>query len=178
MQIFKKDDKTFDIESMTAESRWSYYISSYVMRDWTEGVTHRIQWPFLRRNLPKDLDSEEDYGQAYLPQWNEDGLIIRIAMNNYHILYEPGTTDWWVHDHQVRQRGMTGAEALRQLRKRGFEERFVHNAKWMSDLSQEDVDGCIESYANMINGEPKSTRHKVEGGRASMDANDKVMTGA
>ena len=163
---------------MTAESRWSYYISSYVMRDWTEGVTHRIQWPFLRRNLPRDLDSEEDYGQAYLPQWNEDGLTIRIAMNNYHILYDPGTADWWIHDDHVRRRGMTGAEVLKQLRKKVFEEKFVHNTNWMGELSQEDVDGYIESYSNMIKGESKSTMAKVEGSRTSIDAKDEVMTGA
>ena len=124
---------------MTAEAMWSYYISSYVMRDRTEGVPHAIQWPYLRRNLPSKLHTEEDYNAAYLPQWNEDGLVIRICPNSYHLLYDSGTTDWWVHHDKVRRRGLNSIKDAKDDRDRKFREKFCDNNKWMQSMSPEGI---------------------------------------
>ena len=170
VQIFKKDDKTFDTENMSAASRWSYYISSFVMRDWTEGVPHNIQWPFLRRNLPNELDSEAEYGKTYLPQWNEDGLVVRIAANNYRILYDPGTTDWWVHDEKVRMRGSSGAEELKMERKKKFMEKFSSNTAWMAAMGKDEVDEIRSKYTQWVNdgsAAPKESAETASTTRAS-----------
>ncbi|MCJ1395289.1 Transcriptional regulatory protein sin3 [Xylographa bjoerkii] len=150
MQVLKKEDRTFDIQDMNAEARWSYYISSYIMRDPTEGVTREIQWPFLKRNTPKDLDTEEDYGQIYLPQWNEDGLMVRVGAN-YRIVYDSDTTDWWVHDDKVRRRGLIGAESLRKERNRIFEEKFVRNPSWAQGMSADQVADVSSQYLRLVN---------------------------
>ena len=138
---------------MTLEARWSYYISSYVMRDWTEGVTHAIRWPFLRRNMPRDLVTEEQYGQTYLPQWNEDGLIVRICANNYHLLYDAGTSDWWVHDAKVRRKGLSGEDQIRKERRRQFEDKFVEHANWISGLSAAEIEEANSRF-RFLAGEP------------------------
>ncbi|MCJ1377531.1 Transcriptional regulatory protein sin3 [Xylographa soralifera] len=150
MQVLRKDDRTFDIQDMNAVARWSYYISSYIMRDPTEGVPRDIQWPFLRRNTPKDLDTEEDYGQNYLPQWNEDGLLVRVSAN-YRIVYDSDTTDWWVHDDKVRRRGLKGAESLGKERNRIFEEKFVRNPSWARGMSADQVTAVSSQYFRLVN---------------------------
>ncbi|MCJ1477564.1 Transcriptional regulatory protein sin3 [Lambiella insularis] len=152
VQILRKEDRTFDIENMSAESRWSYYVSSYIMRDPTEGVPHNIQWPLLRRNTPKDLESEDDYSQAYLPQWNEDGLTVRFD-GNYHMTYDSGTTDWWVHDKKVSRRGLKGAESLRLERTRKFEEKFVQNPLWSLGMSKEQMEEITSGYSRWVSDE-------------------------
>lgn len=152
VQIFKQDEKTFDVDELTIESRWSYYVASYVMRDWTEGVPHDIQWPFLRRNLPKDLETDEDFGHAYLPRWNEDGLIVRICANNYHLLYEGETADWWVHDEKMRRRGLSRAKALQQEKAAKFEELYGKNAKWMADMEADEVEKTVTAFETLIKG--------------------------
>ena len=178
VQIFKKDDKTFDVDSMGAEARWSYYVASYVMRDWTEGVPHSIRWPFLRRNIPKDLETEEEYSQTYLPQWNEDGLSIRIAANNYHLLYDPGTADWWVHDGKVRQRGLNGAAALRKERNQLFEGKFVQNPAWMKEMDKTAVEEVLRKYEELLGDGTVTGLEMTEDNQPTADVTvDEVMTG-
>ncbi|MCJ1249064.1 Transcriptional regulatory protein sin3 [Trapelia coarctata] len=178
VQIFKKDDKTFDVDNMGAEARWSYYLAAYVMRDWTEGVPHSIRWPFLRRNVPRELETEEDYGQAYLPQWNEDALSIRIAANNYHLLYDPGTADWWVHDDKVRQRGLKGAQGLRRERNKKFEEKFVEHPAWMAGMDKSAVDVVLREYAELLNDGNAADREMTDDHQTAADGkDDEVMTG-
>jgi paired amphipathic helix protein Sin3a len=161
VQIFKKDDKTFDVETMGAQARWQYYVSSFVMRDWTEGVPHNIRWPFLRRNLPKDLETAEDYSQVYLPQWNEDGLVVRIALNSYHLLYDPETFDWWVHDDKVRIRGLKGLKEFIEERNRRFEMKFVEKAPWKNGMTPNEIDetlsGFTKWYGNTVDAAPVSS---------------------
>ena len=152
IQIFKRDDKTFDIDEMSAETRWSYYISSYVMRDWTEGVPHNIQWPFLRRNLPSKLDTEEEYNAAYMPQSNEDGLVIRIRPGDYRILYDPGTSDGFVHGAKVTRRGFKGATEVKEDRKNKFQERFEKNSVWMEGMAKAEVDKINADFKSWIGG--------------------------
>ena len=120
------------------------------MREWTEGVTHAIRWPFLRRNMPKDLLTEEQYSQTYLPQWNEDGLIVRICANNYHLLYDAGTSDWWVHDEKVRRRGLRGAEQLRKERKQKFEDKFVTHPSWMDHMNPAQVEEISLNFKQLV----------------------------
>jgi len=176
VQIFKKDDKTFDVDNMGAEARWSYYLAAYVMRDWTEGVPHSIRWPFLRRNVPRDLETEEEYGQTYLPQWNEDALSIRIAANNYHLLYDPGTADWWVHDDRVRMRGLKGAQGLRKERNRKFEDKFLEHPAWMAGKDKSAVDQVLREYEELL-GDGNDMEMTDDHQTSADGKDDEVMTG-
>ena len=101
------------------------------MRDRTEGVSLAdINWPFLKRNMPPMLGDEDEYTNAYgSPQWNDDNLIIRIGQENYHILYDPGTSEWWVHNPTVRKRGLGAAEELRKERSLRYQDLFGEKGK-------------------------------------------------
>jgi paired amphipathic helix protein Sin3a len=140
------------------------------MNDWTEGVSHEISWPFLRRNLPKDLETEEDYGKTYLPQWNQDGLTVKVCPNSYHLLWDEGT-DWFFHDTRVSQRGLGGMAALKDERKDQFEEKFVKNAKWMAGMNLDEVTNINTNFNKWVKGPEAVSASAVNG-----DGDD-VMTG-
>ena len=159
------------------EAMWSYYVSSYVMRDRTEGVPIIIQWPFLRRNTSTNLHSEEDFNQAFAPQWNEDGLVIRICPNNYHLLYDTGSGDWWVHHDKVRRRGLSGMKEVKKERTRKFREKFGQSASWMAGLTQDEVDGINEKFRSWLDGTTLRATRLQGGVAAAREDGDKAMTG-
>ena len=155
MQIFRRDDQTFDTDGKSGDFNWSYYVTAYVMRDWTEGVPHEIRSPFLRRNLPKDLETEEDFNKEYLPYVGEEGLEIRVSPNNYRLIYEIGTTDWWVHDKKVRVRGEKGMPAAKEERRKKFAEKFVEKPKWMANMGPEEIEKKKAEYSQLAQAEDK-----------------------
>ena len=52
--------------------------------------------------------------------YSHDGLVIRISSNNYHLLYDPFTADWWVQSATFRKRGLGGMLELREERRKGL----------------------------------------------------------
>ena len=164
---------------MAATARWSYYISSFAMRDLTEGMDlSKIDWPFLRRNMPPMLDTEEEYTRVYTPQWNEDGLVIRISANNYHMQYDPLTHDWWVHNAAVQKRGLEGRIRMKDERKQKFQEKFELNNTWMVGKSVEDVDEINQEYRQWIDHGPKSEKDTAQDVVTRRVGTDEVMTRA
>ncbi|KAJ5124882.1 Histone deacetylase interacting [Penicillium bovifimosum] len=67
-----------DNNDLNPEESWSYYVTAYSMRD-----------------LPEGLDEEEEYDRYYSTLQHHDGLKIRICANNYTLLYQPDTHDWF-----------------------------------------------------------------------------------
>ena len=127
------------------------------MRDLTEGIDlSLLNWPFLKRNLPPMLETEEEYNRVYTPQWNADNLVLRISPNNYHMQYDPLTQDWWVHDDAVRRRGAVGLQEASEERTAKFRENFGQPAKqkWAEGLSEEDVGKIDREFKEWINGGP------------------------
>ena len=155
MAIFKREDATFEIDEMAAEARWSYYISTYTMRDLTEGIDlGKLNWPFLKRNMPPMLETEQEYNRVYTPQWNADELVIRISPYNYHLQNEPLTQEWWVHDAKVRKRGLSGMEEAVEERRGKFQAKFGRTGhKWMADLADEEVDKLNRDFHQWVKGE-------------------------
>ena len=142
MQLFTRETKTYEADELAAHARWSYYVSSFSMLDRTEGVPpERIQFPFLRRNLPAKMETEEEYNEAFSPSFNEDGLVIRISPNSYHILYDPGTADWWIHSIKQQKRGLSGQAALKEKRKKGLDSLINSSERnvWMIGKTEEEV---------------------------------------
>jgi len=155
-QILKPDDSTLEQDDLTAEEQWSYYISSYVRVDPTEGVPlHRMRAPFLRRNLPNkdDIDADDRRRDKPVPVSYSEKLNMRICVNTYKILWEPYTEDSWVHSHENMFGGkegledMKGATAKRSAR---FKEKFVMNNGWMKGLSQGEVQRRKEEFEKWI----------------------------
>lgn len=132
------------------------------MRDLTEGIDlSKIDWPFLKRNMPPMLRSEEEYNRLYTPQENKDHLTIRISPNNYHIQYDPFTEDYFLHAPIVQKRGLAAAQGTaKQKRETVFREKFSMNIKWMAGLAKDEVDSINSDFSQWIKGDAASKSHK------------------
>ena len=148
---------TFDTEGRDADFDWAYYVTSFTMRDRTEGVPMEIQWPFLRRNAPRDTDADGDVDQAELPRYNSEGLQVRISPHNYRLLWEVGTTDWFIHDKKQQLKGTSGMQQLKNERKAKFEEKFALHPKWQEGLSEEEIAQATQDYQRLVSGEQRAT---------------------
>lgn len=159
------------------------------MRDPTEGVPFsQMRMPFLKRSLPAKMDSDEEYNHYLRPIVNHDGLVIRICANSYHILYEPGTQDWWyrvsIDEEDPAEKGKEVA-AVKERRKDRFMEKFVNNPKWAQGLSKDQVDESNQRFRSWVRGsdapQPSSgneTAAKANGPRGSEETKDEQMADA
>jgi paired amphipathic helix protein Sin3a len=153
------EDSTFENEELSQEARWSYYVSAYTMRDPTEGVPFsQMRMPFLKNSLPIKLEQDEEYNRYYRRLVHQDGLVIRICANSYHILYEPGSYDWWwrptASSQEEADENVKELTAVRERRQDRFREMFVNNPAWARGLSKDDVDASNKKFRTWINGGP------------------------
>lgn len=169
------EESTLNREDLSPEARWSYYVTAYSMRDPTEGIKFsEMRIPFLKRNLPGKLDEDEEYDRFYRRLQHYDGLVIRICANNYTILYQPPTHDWFwrsnapVPDKDVialsdpeaakaqirvkREEMVKDVAALKEKRHDRFVEKFVNNPNWAKGLSKDKVDESNLRFRDWLNG--------------------------
>lgn len=169
------EESTLSREDLSPEARWSYYVTAYSMRDPTEGIKFsEMRIPFLKRNLPGKLDEDEEYDRFYRRLQHYDGLVIRICANNYTILYQPPTNDWFwrsnapVPDKDVlasadaeaakaqvktkREDMAKDVAALKEKRHDRFVEKFVNNPNWAKGLSKDKVDESNLRFRDWLNG--------------------------
>lgn len=156
------EDATLEKEDLSEEARWSYYVSAYTMRDPTEGVPFsQMHIPFLKRNLPAKLEQEEEYNRYYRRLVHHDGLIIRICAKSYHILYEPGSYDWWWRPTGPTEGSSEEAAkeeaAVKDRRRDRFMGKFVNNPGWAHGLSKDQVDESNQRFRSWINGPERET---------------------
>jgi paired amphipathic helix protein Sin3a len=175
ISIFKKEDLTFDAENQTRDFQWSYYVTTWGMLDWTEGVPRNINWPFLQRTL-RDLDPDEEDASNFYPQYTHEGLQIHIEPKNYHILWERSTEDRWYYGKKQRARATGGMSLLTEERKSKFEDRFIKNNNWMGGMSLDDVNGKREDFEKIKN--PEALDATVDGTRPKTESEDQTMEGA
>lgn len=164
------EDSTFENEELSQEARWSYYVSAYTMRDPTEGVPFsQMRMPFLKNSLPVKLEQDEEYNRYYRRLVHQDGLVIRICANSYHILYEPGSYDWWwrptASSQEESDENVKELTAVRERRQDRFREMFVNNPAWARGLSKDEVDASNKKFRTWINGGPSpEEEEKAEAG--------------
>lgn len=164
------------------------------MRDLTEGFQYEsMRMPFLKDNLPGKLDEDEEYDRYYRRLHHHDGLIIRICANNYTILYQPNTQDWFwrstalVHDKDADPETIKAAEdarkeaaaALKMKRRDRFMKNQVNNPKWMRGMSKDAVDEINQKFRNWIDGvteekapgaeQTETTQAGTEGGAGAQE---------
>lgn len=165
--MLSAEDATLESEELTAEERWSYYVTAYSMRDPTEGVQFsEMRMPFLKRNLPGKLDEDEEYDRFYRRLQHYDGLIIRICANNYTILYQPPSHDWFwrstapIPEKDADAEAVKAQEeehakekaALTEKRHDRFVEKFVNNPNWARGLSKDQVDESNQRFRSWVDG--------------------------
>ncbi|KAI4171456.1 MAG: hypothetical protein LQ343_004194 [Gyalolechia ehrenbergii] len=180
LAMFKKDDPTFSVDIMEASKQWAYYISSFGMREVTEGIpVQKMQWPYLRRNMPPNSLTEEELNKTYLPAWNDEGLIARINPETYRIAFNDAwTADRWLHRPQVQVKGLKGMQEATKQRKRRMDEKFGLNSLWMKAMSKAEADKINDHFRkSIVEGFPISAA--LEGQQSDNEdrADDESMTG-
>lgn len=180
VSMFRKDDPTFSIDAMEASNQWAYYISAFGMRETTEGIpVEKMHWPYLRRNLPSSHFTEEDLNKAYLPAWNDEGLIARINPGTYRITFNDAwTADRWLHRPQVQMKGLNGMMEAKNERKKKMDERFGTDSLLMKNMGKVEVDRIYDQFRKSIaNGFPVEA--SSNGKQPGQDlADNEAMTGA
>jgi paired amphipathic helix protein Sin3a len=160
------EDPTLASEELTAEERWSYYVTAYSMRDPTEGVQFsKMNMPLLKRNLPPKLEDEDEYERYYRSLQHDDSLVIRICANNYTMLYQPFSSDWFwrppssadkdADPEAIKSQTEEAAKALASLKEKRhdrFIEKFVNNPSWARGMSKDQVDEANQRFRSWVDG--------------------------
>lgn len=177
IQVFKREDKTYPPDELAENHRWSYYVSTFAMRDLTEGIPlSQLKWPFLKRNMPSIPSEDEDYANAYgSPQWNYDGLLIRIQPGSYKLEYKDAdTNEWFVHNADIRKRGLGAYEEVGRERKEKFGRLFGERGSLLLESAGDEFEKEVEEYKRWIQYGPASAG---KGGLDGADDADEVMGG-
>ncbi|KAF2088148.1 hypothetical protein K490DRAFT_64822 [Saccharata proteae CBS 121410] len=151
IQLFKKDEPTFDQSRLSKERKWNYYISSWTNTEPTEGVAHeRVHMPFLKRNHPEE---EEEDAAAMEPHRSQEDLVIRVSPETYKMVFEPGSFELSVRSDKLRsggEEGLSTAATHRENRTGLAKEKVVMNNAWMKDRSKDDVDAKKQEFARLM----------------------------
>ena len=92
----------------------------------------------------------------FLGAKNDERLMLRIAVNSYHPLFQPGTYEGFFEDLRQREGGAEGvkeAEETRLVRDESVREGFVMNNLGMKGLSKEEVEKRNEGFSRLATGE-------------------------
>ena len=175
--LWKKDDPYFTGETFSdrdRENRWRYYIASYSSTDDTVGIDKsQLSQVVLSRNIAAlGTDSESDrqnthadeaentsrasriYGR-FLVNKNDEQLVMRIAMENYHRVFQPGTSEGFLAQLPAREggeQGVTNAAECAVERRKAMEERFVARNNVVQAMSSEQIEKSNKSFAELLAG--------------------------
>lgn len=150
---------------MERKQQWQYYIASYMRIEHTEGVDRSTLQPsVLQRNLPSSAQDGSDDGYVPKPLAVHEGLVLRICLNTYHTVYEPGTSEYFIFDSAPQaQDDRTFNEDkqmfMKEMRDEKFMEKMVLNSPWMKNMSREDVSKINERYQNWVKGADTNGDH-------------------
>jgi len=168
----QKDETTFYMDELERRDRWQYYISSYMRVEPTEGVDRsRLQKTVLARNLPSASDADSENGDTRKPLVFHEGLVLRICVNSAKIVYEKGTSEYFIYDAapataEEKARHDRWAAARSGMRSQRFMEKMLMNVPWMKDMSREDVqkktDECMKWMEESATGAEATMTAKVE----------------
>ncbi|KAI9808396.1 MAG: Transcriptional regulatory protein sin3 [Phylliscum demangeonii] len=182
IQILRREDATFNEGDMSPEARWSYYVASFIKVEPTEGVPieGRLNMPFLRRNLPEDID-ELRFEDTPIPIAYENNLELRICVNTYKILYGRTGLDWFIHPERQNVQSPRSARSLpasAEERTAAFREKFVGNNTWIQQLDPMEVEEAEKKFRASVEGRPDHRSHSVDPESASQADPDEIMTDA
>lgn len=143
---------------MSPEAKWVYYITSYTKVEPTEGVPieGHVSMPFLKRNLPEDIEEPEPKERS-VPYLYQSDLEFHICVNSYKIDYDKKGIDWFVHSKKQRISGFKGPVNLDRVsenRRSKFREKFVLNNKWTKELDKDEVDRVTKKFSSWVDQGP------------------------
>lgn len=165
MRWLQKDETTFYMDEMERIQQWQYYISSYMRIEHTEGIVRsRLQKVLLERNLPLDAKDSSEEGYTPKPLVIHEGLVVRICLNSSKMVFEKGTSDYFIYNTGGGHRGGEEDEEgdddyeakqafRREIRAEKLKEKMVTNNAWMKGLSHEEVQKVNNAYQRWKEGE-------------------------
>lgn len=181
IELLRKDDPTFNEGNLSPEAKWVYYITSYTKVEPTEGVPieGHVLMPFLKRNLPEDIEEPEPKERS-VPYLYQSDLEFHICVNSYKIDYDRKGIDWFVHSKKQRMSGFKGPVDLDRVsdnRRTKFREKFVLQNKWTKEVDQDEVDRIKKKFSAWVKDGPAPNTVNGER-RSSIQDEDQVMTEA
>ncbi|KAI1515339.1 Paired amphipathic helix protein Sin3a [Pyrenophora tritici-repentis] len=162
VRLFKKDDPTFEFNTLDRVKRWRAYIASFTAIEPTEEVdASRVRYPYLKRRLAKNVDLSEE--ERFEQVRHCDTITISISPSAYILGFvnsEPfgnGGVQYYVQPDAVRA-GLSEAvpnpteeyKKLNDERRERVQEILVRNNSWMKDLSRDDVDAKKTAFKKDI----------------------------
>ncbi|KAK1757352.1 hypothetical protein QBC47DRAFT_375755 [Echria macrotheca] len=148
----QKDETTFYTDEMERIQQWQYYISSYMRIEHTEGIVRsRLQKSVLERNLPSDVKDTFEEGLAQKRIHINEGLVVRICLNSYKMVFEKGTCDSFVFDKRLEAPeeyalNQEKQRFLHDIREERLKDKWVTNNPWMKGMSHEEVQKMKDEY--------------------------------
>jgi paired amphipathic helix protein Sin3a len=155
----QKDETTFYMDEMERIQQWQYYISSYMRIEHTEGIVRsRLQKVLLERNLPSDAKDSSEEGYTPKPLVIHEGLVVRICLNSSKMVFEKGTSDYFIYNtgrpSADEEDDYAAKQAFRrEIRAEKLKEKMVTNNAWMKGLSHEEVQKVNNDYQRWKEGE-------------------------
>ncbi|KAK4451591.1 hypothetical protein QBC34DRAFT_436280 [Podospora aff. communis PSN243] len=156
----QKDETTFYMDEMERIQQWQYYISSYMRVEHTEGILRsRLQKVLLERNLPSDAKDSSDEGYAHKPIRVHEGLVVRICLNSYKMVFEKDTCDYFLYnkdtfESQEERKFHEDQQVFNsELRSDRLKDKLITNNAWMKGMSHEQVQKIKDEYQRWKDGE-------------------------
>jgi paired amphipathic helix protein Sin3a len=152
VRLFKKDDPTFEFNTLDRVKRWRAYVASYMAVEPTEEVDKtRVHYPYLKKRLAKTEDLTEEDRIDHVRY--SDKITVSISPAAYIMSFinsEPygmGGVQYFIQPDATRA-GLSESvpnpteeyKALNDSRRDRVQEILVRNNSWMKDLSRDDVD--------------------------------------
>lgn len=162
LRWLQRDETTFYMDEMELRERWQYYISSYMRVEPTEGVSRsHLQKTVLARNLPSS-DADSDDGNAPKPLKYEENLALRICLNSYKMVWEKGTSEYFIYamgpeSAEKAEEEKERRATLTEHRVQTFREKFVMNSPWMRNVTQDEVQKANEKWRTWFKDGPART---------------------
>lgn len=160
IQIFKKEDPTFDTFKLLEEDRWRVYVSAYTRLPATDDKL-RSKRPYLVRSLRPLIDPSLDNTEDRPDEWrkrfhqsaSDEKLLLRISIPQYKLIFERNTEEYSYQPLAVRENGKEGpeeAESSVMHRAEQAQDMLVINNSAMKGLSKEDVEGKNEFFGRIV----------------------------
>ncbi|KAK0657376.1 hypothetical protein B0T16DRAFT_401579 [Cercophora newfieldiana] len=179
----QKDETTFYMDEMERIQQWQYYISSYMRVEHTEGIVRsRLQKVLLERNLPSDAKDSSDEGYAHKPIRVHEGLVVRICLNSYKMVFEKDTCDYFLYnkdsfDTQEDRKFHEDKQVFQtELRSDRLKDKLITNNAWMKGMSHEGVQKIKDEYQRWKDGEILAPGQEQSSAAGQADAGDVKMS--
>lgn len=178
VQIFKKEDSTFNDSLLPPERKWAYYVAAYTSIDPTEGFKHdKVSLPYLRRNaeVSQRIAAEAEAATSAADEGDnasmaasaagiapsvldkiqsDEKLEIRIELMTYGLNFAKKSEEYFVKSGALRlPPSAEEAEHTREERDESARESTVVNNKWMKGLSKDRVDERKKAFQRLLEGE-------------------------